>query len=975
MRPQYPAAVAALILALSLAAHAATLAADTSRPESSTFATGEPVTATFTATGLAPNTKHVLDVVVKDLHENPIGHATVDVAADATGRWTGTWNAPSDKLGFYRVFPKLDDGTTLPKLASRAAGYFTYAVVPDPAKRVDYGPDDSMFGMQGGFNSKVNVIPYLGVRYVLVGYGWYNTEKDHPGQFAEEVAAAKTAGKDFPAKHPAVENVQYNGKPFPTYVMPGLNAIPPWAAEPGTLGTGSAAIKPSAEGAFSAFCTAASADFAALYPGYKNNLFQVTWEPVYPWGFKGTDQQLVRIYELAYPALHRGNPKAKVLGPTDGGLGDGDAVWTARLFKLGIGKYVDGLTIHPYFPLPPEQNGLIDHIDQLKAVIKQYTGHSLPLYGTEQGCATGEDPGKELLQAYGLIRENLIMIGEGFRINYAFYVHDYPGEPGYGFYYNLQPGAGPGAGKLAPKPVMPAYAAMTNLIEGHRATRRIEWLGPKALGYAYERGDDIVLALWDYSGKPRTVAIPVGNQPVAVYDMMGNVRTVSPIGGEVTLTLSDEPIYVNGVAPSIWGSKAKKPLTVTRSSIDAFPGQTVTIQARTSSVTGKAEVGTLAMTADPELRAKPVTRSVALTAAPSVTPLALKVPAYLPVGRYMARLGLSAGGRSLGVDGVLLNVIAPVDVASIGVTFPGGKPNVVAKLKNRTSAPIGVSASLAVSDLPSKLTPIATKLAAGEERAILFDCAALRPANSRNYAATVSLTTQVGYRSSASADVTFAASPFAAKPPAMDASLGEWSQSATISVEGRARLVRSPQYYDPALASKIKTAWDNDNLYLGFDVTDPVYVQQHVGFDTWKGDCLQVEFNLDPGKKASNSGNAVADAGSVRASEIDFALTSAGSESFRTMSFAPDKLPVRQLTKMEANIVAKQVPGGLQYRIALPWSTIGLAAPPVAGQRIGFAAYVNDMDSPNQLDPAALGLFVDSNTKDPTKFGQLMLVK
>ena len=45
--------------------------------------------------------------------------------------------------------------------------------------------------------------------------------------------------------------------------------------------------------------------------------------------------------------------------------------------------------------------------------------------------SAGGWPTKEMVQAQWLTRSYLIMLGEGFRTNFAFYFCDYPGEPGY----------------------------------------------------------------------------------------------------------------------------------------------------------------------------------------------------------------------------------------------------------------------------------------------------------------------------------------------------------------------------------------------------------------------------------------------------------------------------------------------------------------------------------------------------------------
>ncbi|HEY3330318.1 MAG TPA: sugar-binding protein [Capsulimonadaceae bacterium] len=951
---------------------ASTLSVDTSHPDSSTFATGESVVATFTGSGLAPNSASTITIVVKDEHDAVIGKSSVAVSAGADGTFRAPWTAPSDRLGFYRVFPTLADGTTLAKISSRKAGYFTYAIVPDPAKRADYGAAGSFFGMQGGFNKDVNVIPYLGVRWILGGYGWSQQEKDHPGEFAENIAAAKAKGQPFPPISQAVEDVWYQGKRWNTFGLPSLNGVPKWAEVPGTGGTAQSVINQASEGKWSAYTELAAKQFATLHPAWAKRYIQVTWEPVYPWGFKGTDEQLIRTYQLAYPAIRKGDPNALVIGPTGGGIGEGDVEWAERLLKAGLGKYLDGFAIHPYFPLPPEQNGLIDRIDSLKSIIRQYVGRDLPLFGTEQGYATGEDPEKEIIQAEGLVRENLILLGEGFRLNFAFYVHDYPGEPGYGFYYNLSTAAF-GANKVSPKPVVPAYANMTNLLDGHKPVQRIEWMGATALGYAYQRGPDVVLALWDYGVKPRSVTLPVGKSPVQVFDMMGNSRTLAPsAGGQATVTLTPDPIYIKGVAADIWGSEAKRPLVLSQPRMNVFPGQKVALKASLSSPTGKAVTGRIVVTPDSQIQDKPITVDVKLTAKPLAGAVFLPLPADLPVGRYMARVALEVGGASVAAGGVLLNVQAPIAVSDVHAAFANGQPAVTARLTNLTGAALAASSTLRIAGLPGKRPEAAVNLAGGSSRLVTYDVSDLQPDNDHIYTATIAITTATGYKSANDVTVTFSPVVYASSAPKLDAVLADWPGQ-PVTVEGRSRLVRSPQYYNPVLAAKAKFTWDTKNLYLAFDVTDPTHYQPFTGFDTWKGDCLQLEFNLDPGKKAANTGNAVADSGSLRHTEIDIALTKNGPEAYRTMSYDPAKLPVRLLTASEVSVSVSQLPAGLRYRMAIPWTSLGAASVPFSGQRIGFAAYVNDANNATQLDPSALGMYVDSNTKDPSKFGELVL--
>jgi hypothetical protein len=168
-------------------------------------------------------------------------------------------------------------------------------------------------------------------------------------------------------------------------------------------------------------------------------------------------------------------------------------------------------------------------------------------------------------------------------------------------------------------------------------------------------------------------------------------------------------------------------------------------------------------------------------------------------------------------------------------------------------------------------------------------------------------------------------------------------------------------------------AWDTSNLYLAFDVSDPVYIQDHTGWLTWKGDCVQLEFNLDPDVRRASTGNQAMDKGTVRTSEIDIALTSNGPEAYRTASFDANQEPVGQLSAAQLPVSVTRTSDGLQYRVTVPWKTLGAITPPAPGQRIGFQAFVNDMNQPGQLDPTAIGIYAADVSKDPAEFGTLVL--
>ena len=954
-----------LLLAAGAGNAAPELHGETSHPATSLYVSGESVTLTFTVTGLtAADAGLKLQLTLVDEHDTPLARPELPVVAGADGRWQATVEAPHERLGFYRVRAKLSDGTTLPKLASRAAGYLTYAVVPPPEQRRLYPAEETFFGMQGGFNPKLDIVSPLGVRWLLGGYNWNKLEPDHAGQFTGTVA------------HDAANEWSVGGKAWQTYPLPTVFMAPKWAVKPETAKYCTGTLTPAGETAWVDYCKAVGRSNAAAHPELAQRLYQITWEPVYPWGFGGTDEDLVRIYQLAYPALHEADPQAVVLGPTGGGINPGDLEWLERLLAKGLTRAIDGVSIHPYHSMPPEPNGLVEHVRALKEAVRQAAGRDLPLYGTEQGWATGEDPAKELDQARSLLRANLIMFGEGFRCNFAFYAVDYWNEPGYGYFYNLNPKIPWGSDKVAPKPIVPGYAAQSLLLEGHHSTGAIEWLGETALGYGFERGDDVVLALWDFGEQSREVALPVGVEQVTVRDWMGNARAVATAGGSLTLTLGPEPQYVSGVSPKVWGSHAARPLKVATGRLMAAPGTKVTVEATLAAPADAALDGTVRLEADRRLGIDLAPQPVRLAAgATQALRLTLALPADLDPGTYPIKLTLHGAAGALGADGLMLRVVPPLSVTSV---TPRGGPGQwqigVNLVETQGAAQIG-HVSVRLAGLPESRAGGPYRLVPHVHQMVVLPLPDLAPEPTRVYQAVVEIQTDQGYRFTREFPVNFLAAPKLVRPPGLDASLSGWPAGAPIVLSGRAAVVRAPELYHGAadLAGRLRFAWDDHALYLAAEVTEDVFFQPHTGFDTWKGDCLQVGLDLDPGKAAAESGNQFADLGTRhRAIELDLALTPNGPEAFRTLTYAPDKLPVRLLTPAELPLAVRRVTGGLVYEAAIPWSVLGAAAAPADG--VGLAVAINHMRDDKQLDPMALGLFGGIYpAKDAGKFGRLVL--
>jgi hypothetical protein len=956
-----------------------TLSGETSEPMHSAFVAGKPVELSFTVSGLSvKDTSLKLHLKIVNELEKVIEEKDLAVQADDKGQWTGRVAGPNGKLGFYRVYAALSNGVTIPRRVSRPAGYITYCVAADPSKRKMYPAEEMFFGMYGGLGGAgmhAALDPYLGV-YWDIGiwtWGWGNIEADFPGQCVQKFKAAKEAREKSKADSAGNSKKPswMRGSVPALYIIPTRWKVPPVVGIPRFY---TAPLTPEGEKYWAEYCRNAVKAYAEENPERTERFYQITWEPIVPWGFSGTDEELIRIYQVAYPAIHQADPKAVVVGPTTSNI-ERDTDLLRRLFAKGLGKYLDGFCTHPYTSMPPEYNRFRENILTIKEIIRQYVGRDLPMFATELGYATGEQKENELLQAQGLVRSNLILLGEGYRLSIAFYYHDYLCEAGYGFFYNLNPQINYGTDKIAPKPIVPAYAAMSRLLEGHHSAGVIDWLGQTALGYAYERGNEIILALWDYGDSPRTVTLPVGVPQVTVYDWMGNSRQAKTEKGVLRIELKPEPVYIAGVAPGLWSSKAVKQITINESRIKTFPGCSVVIRGSVTSATGKAFDGHLILECDKKLNVEGRTKKEIHVKPQAKEPFEypFAIPADMIPESYPVSLILTEGNTPVAAGGCVVKVVSPVTLAGVEPFFTaGGNPGLRIKAVEIQGRDLAGTFDVRVEGVPESKKKQAFQLGARQERSfeLVYGDLAVQPF--QTYPARVTMTTQAGYTVTTRAPVNFMAAGKLSNAIKMDGDLTEWGKILPIPLEGLPMVNRNPEQYqgNDDLRAEVRFAWDDQALYLAAEVTDDVYFQDQTGFLTWMGDCIQMDIDLDPRKDDRRTGNDLADKGNRhRFSEINLALTSKGPEAYRTVTFDEQKFPLTLLTAKDLPLVVRHNGNRLIYEAAIPWKTLGGDGPPKDGL-LGFAMSVNDRDNVKQVDPTALSAF---QLKDTRKFGLMIL--
>ena len=561
------------------------LEADTPSDGTRLFAVAKPFALVFTT---RPTQGDTLDWQMRDTWNVVRASGRFAVAAGAT---LATLSCASSVAGYFAVSASLERAHgQLESRGTRPEGIATFGVLPDPSAAlpaVRFPYDDlHRFGGQGAAylapgqhccdgDGYRPVYTALGLSWVNDNRNWYMEEPKKPGTFDP---AAKQLTPFF-RRGDLLRLIQLDG-------------IPQWASPTGKETHSYAPTSLEQMKDYMAKVGAESNRVRMTYfPKQRDNYYQVTWEPDadggLPW--RDSDANFVAMYKAVWEGIHQTDPHAVVMGLTYSSV-QGNVTWMRKLGPLGIGRYMDGMTIHGYYDIgttpshPPERVGdtgnqgtvpgaLPAAMRALRHEMRQYLKPGAPLFVTETGISydIGQSygktyPGANVLFAQAAVtaRTHLILLGEGADMTYVFYLADMPdAAPGYGIFFELDhPTGAYGPSRISPKPAALAVAAMTRIIDGTTTLGPLKGVPKGVYAYAFRRlgGGKIVTALWTHDNdawSARTgfdasrsvdyrlrVDAPGASGEVTVFDMMGNATTLPYRDGVASVKLSAAPVYV-----------------------------------------------------------------------------------------------------------------------------------------------------------------------------------------------------------------------------------------------------------------------------------------------------------------------------------------------------------------------------------------------------------------------------------------------
>ena len=253
-----------------------------------------------------------------------------------------------------------------------------------------------------------------------------------------------------------------------------------------------------------------------------------------------------KMLARAYHEIKRTRPGVTVLG---GGTAGVPMPYFEKLFQAGALTNMDAVSVHPYrYGEMPE--GIEQDITKLDALIRRYNGgRPKPIWVTEVGwflkksAAPGDLAIDESDQAKFVVRAYTLLLSAGVRKVFWYLFRDYGAFATMGL---VRSDRDP-LGRYAPKPAFVSFATMTRQLTGRTFVRREPTLASLySLVFRRPAGTDDVRVLWSLT--PRALTVRTAG-PVRVVDVMGQERTLAPVGGRVTVTLSDAPLYLHGGRP------------------------------------------------------------------------------------------------------------------------------------------------------------------------------------------------------------------------------------------------------------------------------------------------------------------------------------------------------------------------------------------------------------------------------------------
>ncbi|GBC99383.1 Beta-xylosidase [bacterium HR17] len=255
------------------------------------------------------------------------------------------------------------------------------------------------------------------------------------------------------------------------------------------------------------------------------------------WQPKPNPADYTALLKTVYTTVKSVDPQATVVGVCTAGT---DLGFIEAVLQRDGGKFMDALSVHPYrYPRSPEASDFVGEMQRLKALLDKYGAGHLKVWLTEFGYPTHITGGTpQWLSAAYIVRTFLWALTLPFieRV-FVYDFQDDGDDPTYNeFNFGLI------RFDHSPKVGYAAFNTMVRMLARKRFLRQAA-VGDGAVCLVFGDATGEVWTLWATQGE-RRVTVPVTASVVTVTDLMGNSQPMRPVRGQLTLTLTEEPLFV-----------------------------------------------------------------------------------------------------------------------------------------------------------------------------------------------------------------------------------------------------------------------------------------------------------------------------------------------------------------------------------------------------------------------------------------------
>ncbi|MBJ6362025.1 Ig-like domain-containing protein [Paenibacillus sp. GCM10012307] len=289
--------------------------------------------------------------------------------------------------------------------------------------------------------------------------------------------------------------------------------------------------------------------FANYAKGLLGNYPEVNWvevwnEPDIPSFSKGlnTDEERAEFYfnllKTTYEELKPLFPNVTISGMDVAEFGSGH--FLEDLYQRGALQYMDEYSFHSYVRIPEE---IIGEIENHKNLMKQYNNNQLiPMNLSETGFTNFNFD--EYVQANYTARRVATALTQGIKSiniynlqNRSTLPNDFEGT------FGMVRHPDDAKGAYVPKPSFVAYATIIRQLSDAQFVQ-IEDVAPGLVYvYKFNNGTDDIYVMYAPSGTEVELHT---TEAVQLTDMMGNSTQLQPDNGVVSLSLTQDPVYVKG---------------------------------------------------------------------------------------------------------------------------------------------------------------------------------------------------------------------------------------------------------------------------------------------------------------------------------------------------------------------------------------------------------------------------------------------